>query len=147
MQVRDLAPDEAITLQCATCQSTVRWSRAVLVLAVGGGTDLQHIGLHDRLRCRGCGRAPSSGANPTDGTHRDSRKDWKRRPRSSVWRRRHLYIPARAHPLGRLAAHRVGDGEWPIGRTGAFSNRIKRLYRLEDKTAQQRYWLMYKLDF
>jgi hypothetical protein len=29
MKVRDLAPSEAITLQCSTCQSTITWSRCV----------------------------------------------------------------------------------------------------------------------
>ena len=59
-QIRDLHAGDSITLQCATCQSTVQWTKAALVLAVGDGTELQDIGLHERLRCRGCGQAPSN---------------------------------------------------------------------------------------
>ena len=59
MEVRSLEPGDSITLQCAPCQATVRWSKAELELAVGPRTPLNNIGLHERLRCRGCGKAPS----------------------------------------------------------------------------------------
>jgi hypothetical protein len=60
MKVRDLAPGEGISLQCAVCQSTVHWSKAAPELTVGAGADLNHISQHERLRCRGCGQAPSN---------------------------------------------------------------------------------------
>jgi hypothetical protein len=59
-QIRDLGAGDSLTLHCAPCQSTVQWTKADLVLAVGPRTELHNIGFHERLRCRGCGRAPSS---------------------------------------------------------------------------------------
>lgn len=56
MKVCDLALGDSITLQCATCQSAVRWSTADPERIVGPRADLNNIGLYDRLRCRGCGR-------------------------------------------------------------------------------------------
>lgn len=58
--VRDLEADETITFRCDGCGIERTWSRAELVLAVGAGQDLHHIGLHPRLACTRCGLAPSS---------------------------------------------------------------------------------------
>jgi hypothetical protein len=60
VQLRDLHAGDSITTECDACQSSVTWTKAELVLAVGGGTELHNVGLHERLRCRGCGQAPSS---------------------------------------------------------------------------------------
>ncbi|HEV7266388.1 MAG TPA: hypothetical protein VGN83_15925 [Falsiroseomonas sp.] len=60
MRVCDLEPGDSITLQCAMCRATVRWSKAKLDLAIGARTDLNNIGLHEGLRCRGCGKTPSN---------------------------------------------------------------------------------------
>jgi ferredoxin len=60
MKVRDLGPNEGITLQCTTCQLTVRWAKGDLEREAGPWAELRHIGLHERLRCQGCGQPPSN---------------------------------------------------------------------------------------
>jgi hypothetical protein len=60
MKIRELGLDEGITLQCEACRSTVRWSNADPERVLGPRADLHHIGQHERLRCRGYGRAPSN---------------------------------------------------------------------------------------
>lgn len=60
VQIRDLGSGDSITTECDACQSSVTWMKADLVLAVGPCAELHNVGLHERLRCQGCGRAPSS---------------------------------------------------------------------------------------
>lgn len=58
--VRDLKASEAITFRCYGCQVQRSWTRAELMLAVGAGQDLHHIGLHPQFSCNRCRKAPSS---------------------------------------------------------------------------------------
>jgi NADH:ubiquinone oxidoreductase subunit F (NADH-binding) len=60
MRVPNLRPGEIIILQCAPCRSGVTWSKAALKKAVGPWADLHQIDLHERLRCQGCGKSPST---------------------------------------------------------------------------------------
>jgi hypothetical protein len=60
MQVGDPDSRHSITLQCASSQVTLRSTKPALVLAVGARTPLNNTGLHERLRCQGCGNAPTN---------------------------------------------------------------------------------------
>ena len=54
--VADLAPDEALRLPCA-CR-TRTFTRAELLVLVGGDARLHLIGLHREVWCRECGEPP-----------------------------------------------------------------------------------------
>ena len=58
--VRELDPDESLTLRCDACHIERIWTRAELRQAVGAGTVLRDIGLHWRFACHQCGLPPSS---------------------------------------------------------------------------------------